>query len=390
MKINIGAGPTPLEGYLNLDRKSGDEAFPLQHRGEEIADESCDEIRASHVLEHFPAAEVPAVVKHWAQKLKPGGVLKIAVPNFEWICNAYIAGQPAPIEGFVMGGQTDADDFHKALFDAATLTDLFRDSGLTDIGVWTSEAADCAALPVSLNMRAVKPVAIKPGEFRVAAVMSMPRLGFTDNFMCAQNALNKLGIELRTFVGPFWGQYLEKGIEGILKDGFDAVLTIDWDTVFTAQNVQTLIRLMLLHPEADAICPLQSARGWSSPLLTMELPEGVEHDKIPRAVFDADLTKLRTGHFGLTLIRASALKSIPKPWFWSKPAPDGTWGDGHTDDDIYFWRAWAANGKTLFNANRVVVGHCELMVKWPARDLTTMHQRVVDFWTAGPPKGIWT
>jgi hypothetical protein len=80
---------------------------------------------------------------------------------------------------------------------------------------------------------------------------------------------------------------------------------------------------------------------------------------------------------------------MPKPWFWSKPAPDGSWGDGHVDEDIYFWRQWAAAGKTLFNANRVVVGHCELMVKWPGRDLGVIHQRVAEFWNDGPPKDIW-
>jgi hypothetical protein len=389
MKINIGAGAVPLEGYVNLDRKSGDEAFPLQRGGVEIADGSVEEIRASHVLEHFPSARAPEVVNHWAAKLKPGGVLKIAVPNFAWCAKAYLDGVEAPIEGYVLGGQTDADDFHQALFDERTLVEYLRAAGLTDIGEWYSDAPDCSRLPVSLNLRAVKPVPIAPGSFKVAAIMSMPRLGFTDNFMCAQTALNKLGIELRSFVGPFWGQYLETGLETLLAEGVDAVLTIDWDTVFTAQNVSTLMRLMLLHPEADAICPLQSARGWSSPLLTMELPDGAVADRVPKSVFDADLTKLRTGHFGLTLIRASSLAAMPKPWFWSTPAKDGGWGDGHVDEDIYFWRRWAEQGKTLFNANRVVVGHCELMVKWPGRDLNTIHQRVVDFWTKGPPTGVW-
>jgi SAM-dependent methyltransferase len=97
-------------------------------------DESVDVIRASHVLEHFPTAQVPEVVKHWASKLKPGGVLKIAVPNFAYIAQAYLDGKELPIEGYTMGGQTDGDDFHKALFDAATLTDLFRGAGLVDIG----------------------------------------------------------------------------------------------------------------------------------------------------------------------------------------------------------------------------------------------------------------
>lgn len=384
LKLDLGAeGVSPL-GFTPMGHDHGTEIYPLAYD-----DESVDVIRASHVLEHFPTAQVPEIVKHWASKLKPGGVLKIAVPNFAYIAQAYLDGKELPIEGYTMGGQTDADDFHKALFDAATLTDLFRGAGLTDIGPWDSDAEDCSRLPVSLNMRAVKPVAVMPGTFKIAAVMSMPRLGFTDNFTSCHTALAKLGIEVNPFVGAFWGQCLERGLEMLEQRGFDAILTIDYDTVFSAENVKSLMRLMILHPEADAIAPLQSARGWNSPLLTMEVPEGVEPGKVPRSQFDADLTKLKTGHFGLTLIRTSALRDIPKPWFWGTPAPDGSWNDGRVDDDIYFWRQWEKAGKTLFNANRVVVGHLELMIKWPGRDLGVFHQRVADYWKDGPPSGVW-
>jgi len=384
IKLDLGAEGISPPGFVPMGHDHGTEIYPLA-----VDDESVDVIRASHVLEHFPFGIVPDIVKHWASKLKPGGVLKIAVPNFEFIARAYLDGKEVPIEGYAMGGQTDTDDFHKALFDAQTLTDLFREAGLTDIGFWDSDADDCSRLPVSLNMRAVKPVPLAPGAFKVAAVMSMPRLGFTDNFTSCHTALAKLGIEVNTFTGAFWGQCLERGIEHLVNQGFDAVLTIDYDTVFSAQNVMSLMRLMLLHPEADAIAPLQSARGWSSPLLTMALPEGAEPGKIPREHFETDLARLKTGHFGLTLLRTKALADLPRPWFWATPAPDGTWNDGRVDDDIYFWRQWEKAGKTLYNANRVVVGHLELMIKWPGRDLNTFHQRVADYWRDGPPRGVW-
>jgi hypothetical protein len=139
------------------------------------------------------------VIKHWAAKLKPGGVLKIAVPNFAWIAKAYLDGVEAPIEGYTMGGQTDADDFHKSLFDARTLADLLRDAGLTDIGKWDSDARGLLA-PAGLAEHAGGQAGGDGArQFKVAAVMSMPRLGFTDNFMCAQTALNKLGIEVAPF-----------------------------------------------------------------------------------------------------------------------------------------------------------------------------------------------
>ncbi len=394
MKLNIGAGGVRLPGYINIDRKTGGEAYPLQIGGLDagtadalIDDDSCDEIRASHVLEHFPHALVPEVVKHWASKLKPGGVLKIAVPDFDWIAQAYLDGTPAPIEGYVMGGQTDENDFHKSTFNSSTLVDLFRSAGLTDIGKWESDAADCSALPVSLNMRAVKPVRLESMP-RVTAVMSLPRTHWTANFRCAEQ-LAPLGIPLQAFEGVYWAQCLERGLDKLIADGMDYILTIDYDTVYTSQNVQTLIRLMALHPEADAICALQSARGWASILATVALPDGTVADKLPREIFDADLLKLKTGHFGLTMIRVSSLKNTPKPWFLGVPAPDGSWGDGHVDEDIYFWRNWDKSGKSLYAANRVCVGHIEAMIKWPGRDLGAIHQRVPDYWNSGPPREVW-
>lgn len=385
LKLDLGAGAVSPEGYIPLGRAHGSEIFPLPHK-----DGSVDEIRASHVLEHFPYAEVPNVVRHWAGKLKPGGVLKIAVPDFEWIARKYLEGAEVPIEGFTLGGQTDENDFHRALFDRQTLTDILRTAGLVDIGLWESDCEDCSRLPVSLNLRAVKPVRVTQGDLKVSAVMSVPRLGFMDNFSCALTALAAVGITVRQFSGAFWGQCLERGFETIIEeDDPDVILGIDYDTIFTAQNVQTLMRLMLLHPEADAICALQSARGWNSPLLSIDLPPDMTHDHIPKSYFDGDLTKLRTGHFGLTMIRVSSLKNMPKPWLWSKPDPAGTWGEGRTDDDIYFWRQWAKEGRTLFSANRCVVGHLELMIRWPGRDLGTIHQRVADFSKQGAPKETW-
>ncbi len=382
IKLDLGAQDVSPPGFIPMGRHHGTEIYPLT-----VSDGTIDEIRASHVLEHFPAAQVPEVVQHWAAKLKPGGVMKIAVPDFAYIAQAYIDGQNLPIEGYTMGGQTDENDFHKALFDVHTLTDLFRGAGLTDIGRWDSDCEDCSRLPVSLNLRAVKPVKLDQ-PFKIVACMSLPRTHWTANFRCSE-ALAPLGIPLQAFEGVYWAQCLERGFDKLIEDGVDAILTIDYDTVYTSQHVQTLKRLMLLNPEADAICPMQSARGWDSVLATIEMPDGTIASQVPRALFDADLLKLKTGHFGLTLIRASALKSVRKPWFLGVPAKDGSWGEGHVDEDIYFWRNWAESGKTLYAANRVAVGHIEPMIKWPGRDLGAIHQRVAAYWNEGTPKEVW-
>ncbi len=74
-KLNLGAGSAPMDGWENLDRKTGEEIYPLNRDG-------VDEIRASHVLEHFSHQKIPTVLADWVGALKPGGLLKIAVPDF--------------------------------------------------------------------------------------------------------------------------------------------------------------------------------------------------------------------------------------------------------------------------------------------------------------------
>lgn len=234
------------------------------------------------------------------------------------------------------------------------------------------------------------PVSREP--LKVSAVMSVPRLGFMDNFRSMMQVLAKTSIRYRIFQGAFWGQCLERAIEETLRDDRpDAILTLDYDTVCTPDDIAALERLLREHPEADAVAALQSARWRPEPLLTMaELPVGVKsHDRMPPGVFAAPLTKIRTAHFGLTLIRASAFAKMPKPWFRSVPDAEGSWGDGRTDDDVYFWRVFEACGLSLYSANRVVAGHLELMVIWPGEDFAAVTQRAADFSESGKPQGIW-
>ena len=379
MKLNLGAGGLPLDGYENVDRKTGQEVYPLSQ-----ADSSVDEIRASHVLEHFSHTEIGKVLAEWARVLKPGGLLKVAVPDFEYCAREYLSGAPIPVQGYVMGGHVDADDHHGTIFDHDELYRALRSAGLTGIVSWKSELKDCAALPVSLNLQGYKPPETWP---KVVAVMSVPRLGFMDNFFCSYQ-LPKLGIELRKYSGAFWGQCLTRAIEESLQDEPEYILTVDYDTVFTKDDVQSLMLTMMQHPEIDALAPLQASRTKATPLMTIK-QDGKNIGEVPWETFQPPTVQISTAHFGLTLIRAERLKQLPRPWFTGTPAEDGSWGTGRTDDDIHFWRQWEAAGFSLHLANRVAVGHAELMIRWPGQDLQATYQHPSEFWDTGKPGGVW-
>ena len=77
--------------------------------------------------------------------------------------------------------------------------------------------------------------AVKP--LSVAAVMSTSRLGFQDNFLGIVEGIVGCRIPFITIQGAFWGQCLERGIMQQIDTGADAILTVDYDTVFKPEDV---------------------------------------------------------------------------------------------------------------------------------------------------------
>lgn len=381
MRLDLGAGDVSPPGFTPVGRDHGSEIFPLP-----FADESVDEIRASHVLEHFSHRHIEAVFADWVRVLKKGSRIRIAVPDFAKIAVGYLEGAQQPHEAFLLGGQLDDNDYHRALFDRERLRQLFAKNNLVLVRPWQSEIEDCANYPISLNLEGYKPVM---SEIKVSGAMSVPRLGFMDNFFNCMEACLPCHVKLRKHGGAFWGQALENVFERILEeDVVDCVLAIDYDSAFLPRHLAHLMQLMTLYPEIDALAPVQSSRHLKTTLFTVQGEDGNE-PAIPRTAFSGETTPVSTAHFGLTLIRADKLRALPKPWFHSTPSPAGDWHEGHIDEDISFWQKWAAAGNTLHLANRVPIGHMELMVRWPDINLEVMYQSTRDFQTKGVPEGVW-
>lgn len=388
IKLNLGAGDTKIKGYISIDRKFGKEAYPL-----DCPDNSVNVIRASHVLEHFGHRQMFEVVRHWIKKLKIGGILKIAVPDFRKIAQHYVEGQKINVLGYTMGGQIDENDYHKSLFDSIVLYQLLEAAGLEDIKSWESEIDDCAALPISLNLQGTKrkeyelsPLAELQNK-KIKAVMSMPRLAFTDNLFSAMRGVLPLGIELERGQGVFWGQILTRMIEKHLGDGTEWIFTLDYDTWFLKPHVLRLCQLMATNPQADAITSVQIQRDGDLPLVSKR--EGKKPlAVVPLEEFKKPLIEVTTGHFGLTLFRVSAFKKLIKPWFWSKPGPDKSWNEGRQDEDIYFWHNFNKSGCKLFMANEVFIGHMQQVCTFaglPEQNWKPIHVYMNDVEHKGPP-----
>lgn len=390
LKLNLGSGSFEIEDYVNIDIKNGRQAYPLDY-----PDDSIDIIRASHLLEHFPMAEVFKIVKHWVDKLTPNGVLKIAVPDFKQIAENYLAGKDEQkTAGYIMGSQVDETEFHKCVFDKEFLINIMLDAGLTEIKRWNDHVDTCR-LPISLNLMGIKPnlpldvtsieskgsPEIIDVKRKIACVVSMPRIGFTQNMRSMIRELSMRGIAVKIGTGAFWHQVLTTIIEEELESKPDFVLTLDYDTWFKYDQIVEMMEMMELS-DADAIVPMQVKRESKEILLK------ADKTTMTRADYETGLMPIATGHFGCTLFRASAFENLKRPWFLPVPGPDGRWGDGRTDADIYFWQNYIACGLKVYLATQIRLGHLQQVCTFPGKfedDLAPVHCYINDIEAGNVP-----
>ena len=137
MKLHLGCGQKLLPGFVNLDILPGADLQDDIRKLEKVEENSCDLIYACHVLEHVSRHDVTDVLKLWHTRLRPGGTLRLAVPDFGAAVKWYTEHKAIPdILGLVSGGQRDQYDYHGCVFDKAYLTQLLTDAGFQEVREW--------------------------------------------------------------------------------------------------------------------------------------------------------------------------------------------------------------------------------------------------------------
>jgi predicted SAM-dependent methyltransferase len=404
MKLNIGSGDKCQPGFEKWDIKYGKLAYPL-----DLPDNSVEEIYASHILEHFSHKHTLLVLRDWVRALRPGGKIKIAVPDLNKIIDIYVSGQEPtmPIEAFIMGGHMDNDDVHRSVFVPDKLKKQMELAGLKDVVEWYPgpDFIDCSSYGISLNLEGTKPVKLKieltenkdedKKEIKIGtkiiAAYTTPRLGFYDTFDCITDVLPKFGIPHIRGTGVFWGHAMTAAMLGAMEKKAEWILCLDYDSIFVAQDLKDMFAIINKYPnQIDALVPHQWSRHSNKPIWSPITRQDL--DPVADTVLEdlyKDVYPLSTGHFGLTLIRVSVLEKMKHPWFFATPNKDGRWEEGKIDEDINFWHGFKAVGGKIFLATDVCLGHLELDIRWPGQGMDIVHQHFLDYRKSGKPDTVF-
>ncbi len=155
LRINMGCGHVPLDGYMNIDRRGlpgVDVVAELDNMP--FKQGEVDEIFSAHVIEHFPQEQLMRqLFPYWLGLLKPGGKFAAVVPDAQGMIEAYGKGEFS-FEQFrhvTFGAQDYDGDFHFAMFTPESLTKLLLEVGFEDVVVHVAnrENGDCREFEIS-------------------------------------------------------------------------------------------------------------------------------------------------------------------------------------------------------------------------------------------------
>lgn len=144
MKLELGCGPDP-ERWVKGDYKRSDmrqlPGIDVVCSAQKLPDHlkgKLTEIYGYHIMEHIPWREVAAAVKHWADWLKPGGLVKMISPDFlslaQWLVHHpdddYIVDR---VQYMSQGGQDYPENTHLCMTTTNNVSRWFTAAGLTII-----------------------------------------------------------------------------------------------------------------------------------------------------------------------------------------------------------------------------------------------------------------
>jgi predicted SAM-dependent methyltransferase len=169
MKLHLGCWQRRLPGWIGVDiRPDAEPDVVADIRLLDLwASDEVEAIYACHVLEHIPRPDLLRTLREWRRILAPGGLLRVAVPDFEALAGLYLVDQVPlwRLIGPLCGRQNYAENTHYVAFDYQYLAWMLTEAGFHTIHRWQPEdwqpagyddysRAVIDGVPISLNVGA--------------------------------------------------------------------------------------------------------------------------------------------------------------------------------------------------------------------------------------------
>ena len=147
LKLNLGCGNRAIPGFINIDIESFDNtdvALDIRKVDEKFSNK-CKLIYSSHVLEHFKKNEIKDLLYSWNKCLVPGGILRLAVPDFDAVVQYYkLTKDIDSIQSFLNGGQKSSLDYHFITFNFEYLKRILNEAGFHSVKIYNYQDTEHA------------------------------------------------------------------------------------------------------------------------------------------------------------------------------------------------------------------------------------------------------
>jgi len=142
INLNLGCWHRYIPGWVHIDLcdlphidyKSSIDNLSM------FADDTVDLIYSSHSLEYFDQEQIPRVLTEWRRVLKRGGILRLAVPDFDALIKLYATtGEIDSILGPLYGRMEietkngEKKIYHKTAFTFDSLKRVLQGNGFLNV-----------------------------------------------------------------------------------------------------------------------------------------------------------------------------------------------------------------------------------------------------------------
>ena len=142
LRLHLGCGKRNIPGFTNIDICN----LPHVHHRQDAADlsnfpdDSAELIYCSHMLEYIDRADASRALAEWWRVLAPGGILRLAVPDFEALVRSYDKFQDinvilGPLFGRMRVSTEDGERliYQKTAYDFRSLKALLESVGFVNV-----------------------------------------------------------------------------------------------------------------------------------------------------------------------------------------------------------------------------------------------------------------